>query len=311
MLTFSRKQATNPQPIDLNEVVGRGEKLLSRLVDESIDLKISLADKPLLVVVDSLEIEQVLMNLITNARDAMPHGGVIALVTGKARIDRQFVRDYGFGVPGEYAVLCVADNGMGMDEKTVEKIFEPFFTTKENGQGTGLGMAIVYNIVKSHKGNVICTSKLGEGSSFTIFLPLQHIKMHPAGNAAVVPLQRGNELILLVEDEAEIRNLMRRFLEEFGYRVMEAGDGEAAVALFAKAADEISLVVLDAGLPKLSGPDALVAMRQLRPDLRGIIVSGYAQDVCSTMLDEGKTSFLAKPIGPTDLVRAVREELDR
>jgi PAS domain S-box-containing protein len=311
LLAFSRMQAVNVRPIDLNEIVTNGEKLLSRLLKESITLNISLATEPLIVTVDCLEIEQVLMNLVTNARDAMPLRGSISLTTGRAVMDQQFVRDLGYGVPGNYAVLCVADDGEGMDQQTADKIFEPFFTTKEVGRGTGLGLAIVYNIIKSHNGNVICTSSPGAGTSFAIYLPLAAESIPvPAAviNSATIT---GSELILLVEDDPEIRGLLRQYLEEFGYAVEIAGDGEEALAQFSARREEISLVILDAGLPRMSGPDALVAMRRQRPDLKAIIISGYAQNTC-TIAEEGeRTRFLAKPIGPEDLVRAVREELDQ
>jgi len=311
LLTFSRMQAVNAQPNDLNDIVINGEKLLSRLINESIKLNISLTEDPLIVNVDSLEIEQVLMNLITNARDAMPRGGIIALVTGSAVIDQQFVRAHGYGVPGKYAVLCVTDDGEGMDQKTADKIFEPFFTTKEAGRGTGLGLAIVYNIIKSHNGNVICSSSPGAGTSFTIYLPLTTVAVSPPMETIPRPMLIGSELILLAEDDPEVRRLLRQFLEEFGYGVVEAGDGEEALARTIALGEKIRLVVLDAGLPKMSGTDALVAMRQQRPTLKAIIVSGYAQNTCKVGEDGGRTRFLAKPIGPEDLVRAVREELDQ
>jgi two-component system NtrC family sensor kinase len=311
LLTFSRKQAANVQAVDLNEIVLRGEKLFCRLIDEAIELKISLATGPLMVSVDSLEIEQVLMNLVTNARDAMPRGGIVSIVTGSAMINQQFVREYGYGVPGMYAVICVTDNGEGMDQKTADKIFEPFFTTKENGRGTGLGLAIVYNIIKSHKGNVLCTSNPGAGTSFTIYLPLIEADLPPAAEPKNHTLEMGSELILLAEDDPEIRGVMRQFLLEFGYRVEEVVDGEEAVARFGALNEEIGLVVLDAGLPKMSGPEALALMREQRPGLKAIVVSGYAQNTSTTGADGEITRFLAKPIAPADLLRAIREELDR
>lgn len=312
LLTYSRWQAENLQKIDLNEVVSRSEKLLGRLLGENVDLRVSLDSESLMVNVDGLEIEQVLMNLITNARDAMPKGGVISVVTGKAMINRKFVRDYGFGVPGQYAVLCVSDTGEGMDKKTSDKIFEPFFTTKEAGHGTGLGLAIVYNIVKSHKGNIICTSAPGEGTSFTIYLPrYANDRELQKDVLAAVPVAMGTEMVLVAEDEEEVRNLLCSFLEENGYRVVAAADGEEALALFHELQDDLDIVLLDAGMPKMSGVDALVAMRRMRPQLKAIIFSGYAKQDSLHALGEEAVSFIAKPIGREDLVRAVREELDR
>jgi two-component system NtrC family sensor kinase len=311
LLTFSRRQAANMQTIDLNEIIMRSEKLLCHLIKETVELKIDLLDHPLMVNVDGMEIEQVLMNLITNSRDAMIRGGTIRLETGQATVDHQFIKEHGFGIPGQYAVISVKDSGSGMDEKTAEKIFEPFFTTKENGKGTGLGLAIVYNIIKSHKGNIVCTSKLGEGTSFTIYLPQLTADLAPAVETPLGLLRKGHELVLLVEDETEIRDLMRQFLVDYGYRVIVAADGAEAIVKFNGKMDEIELVVLDAGLPRVSGSDALAAMRQKRPALKGIIVSGYANNTRITEETGHITRFLAKPIGPTDLVRAVREELDR
>lgn len=311
LLTFSRRQAANIQTIDLNELVVRSARLLCHLINETVELKIALQSSPLMVNVDSMEIEQVLMNLITNSRDAMPQGGVITLETGQAAVTHQFIKEHGFGIPGQYAVLNVTDNGSGMDQKTAEKIFEPFFTTKENGKGTGLGLAIVYNIIKSHKGNIICTSNPGDGTSFTIYLPQLTADLAPAVETPAGLLRKGHELVLLVEDETEVRELMRQFLVDYGYRVIVAADGAEAMVRFAEKPDEIALVVLDAGLPRVSGSEALAAMRQQRPALKGIIVSGYANNTRITEETGQFTRFLAKPLGPADLVRAVREELDR
>lgn len=311
LLAFSRRQAANIQTADLNEIVVRSEKLLCHLINETVELKIVLQSSPLMVNVDSMELEQVLMNLITNSRDAMPRGGVITLETGQATVDHQFIKEHGFGIPGQYAMLNVTDTGSGMDQKTSEKIFEPFFTTKENGKGTGLGLAIVYNIIKSHKGNIVCTSKPGDGTRFTIYLPQLTADLAPAVESTVGLVRRGHELVLLVEDETEIRELMRQFLVDYGYRVIVAADGAEAIVKFNEKPDEIALAVLDAGLPRVSGSDALAAMRQQRPALKGIIVSGYANNTRITEETGQITRFLAKPMGPADLVRAVREELDR
>ena len=253
LLVFGRKQAIFPRPVNLNEIIDKVEKLLLRLIGEDIELKTVIADKELNVTVDPLQIEQVLINLATNARDAMSKEGVLTIETSREEIDRKFIKSHGYGEPGEYALISVSDTGAGMDEKTREMVFEPFFTTKEVGKGTGLGLAIVYGIVKQHNGYITVYSEVGKGTTFKIYLPMTR---PGAGEAASVETVKpaasatGTETVLVAEDDAHVMMLSKTLLESFGYTVIEAVNGEEAVQKYMENKDMIKLLVLDVIMPK-------------------------------------------------------------
>ena len=262
LLAFSRKQVINPKDMDLNDAIRKVEKLLSRIIGEDIALTTSLHNEALTIYADASQIEQILMNLATNARDAMPKGGRLIIGTERVVLDDEYVRRHGYGSPGVYAVLSVNDSGEGMDERTRQKIFEPFFTTKELGRGTGLGLAIVYGIVKQNNGYINVYSEVGTGTTFKIYFPFVGAPTgedrHPG---AQQPLRRGTETILLAEDNETVRLLNRNVLQEFGYTVIEAVDGKEALQKFREHRDRISLFILDVIMPKKNGKEVFEEMK--------------------------------------------------
>jgi PAS domain S-box-containing protein len=319
LLDFSRKQRTNLLSVDLNEIVSRVGKLIDSLIGEDIKTHYSLSENPLEILADTVQIEQLLMHLVNNARDAMPNGGELWIGTRRTYLDQDFIRRYGYGTVGDYALLTVTDNGSGMDAATREKIYEPFFTTKGVGKGSGLGLSVVYGSVKQHKGFLTCYSEPGKGTQFNIYLP---INLEPSVAAAEEEqpfarppdrtLLRGRETILLVEDDEEVQQIIRNLLEEFGYTVLTAADGNSAVACFEEQSATIGLVILDAIMPNKSGWDSFREMRALVPWIKGIFVSGYTREaLIEKGLLEENSLFMPKPIAPLDLLRTVREVLDR
>ena len=312
LLAFSRKQVIHPIPVELNSIILRVEKLLRRLIREDIELIIRLVPSDTSVMADSVQVEQVLMNLVTNARDAMPHGGTLTIGSSIEELNEDFISVHGYGKPGVYVRFSIADTGAGMDERTRERIFEPFFTTKDMGKGSGLGLASCYGIIKQHKGFIDVESEPGRGTSFHIYLPaLENGASKNVAHAEEV-LMGGTEAILVAEDDEVIRNLTSSILREFGYTVIAAKDGNDAVSEFRENRDRISLLLLDVIMPRKSGKDAYEEIRTLRPDIKALFISGYSADMISKegILEEG-SSFISKPVSPSELLRKVREVLDR
>jgi two-component system cell cycle sensor histidine kinase/response regulator CckA len=311
LLAFSRKQVINPRPMDLNDAIRRFERLLDRLIGEDVGLRSDLAPGELTVLADSSQVEQVLMHLATNARDAMHEGGTLSVRTEVAALDEEFRRKYGFGVPGTYACISMRDTGIGMDERTRERLFEPFFTTKELGSGTGLGLSIVYGIMKQNKGYVVVESEPGKGSCFRLYFPLIAVTTGAARTVVPSVTEEGHETILLAEDDITIRDLMKAILQEFGYTVIEAIDGEDAVATFKEHRDDIQLAILDVIMPKKNGKDARDAIIALKPAVKTLFLSGYSADILRKQGIAGDgANFILKPISPMDLLTAVRRILD-
>jgi CheY-like chemotaxis protein len=264
------------------------------------------------VLADSGQIEQVLMNLATNARDAMPHGGSLTIATKRSKIDAAFIKQYGYGGLGEYAVVTVADTGAGMERKTLDRIFEPFFTTKETGKGTGLGLSIVYGIIKQHDGFISVASEPGKGSSFSISLRLLHAR--ECGDEAPFPdetARGGSETVLLAEDDETVRNLTKTVLAEAGYTVITAADGEEALAKFSGDKERVNLLLLDVIMPKKNGREVHEEALRIRPDIKTLFISGYAGDVLRKEDNpDARLNFIAKPVSPTELLKKIRETLD-
>jgi|GEM_PF-1718035 len=313
LLLFSRKQESKRVSIDLRQVVGKMEGFLQRIIGEDIILKQVPHEVSLPVLADQNQLEQVLMNLAVNSRDALPKGGVFSLRTEQVELPEEFVALNGCGRPGAYALLSVSDNGAGMDQETVRRIFEPFFSTKEVGKGTGLGLSVVYGIVKQHDGFITVYSEPGQGSTFRIYLPL-------SVEAAAVPeqavarefaLARGSETILLAEDNDQVRELLTTVLTGAGYLVIVAVDGEQAVLKFREHADSIELLLFDMIMPKMNGKEASDAIRKLKAGVKTIFASGYAPDLVQhkVSLDDG-SFLLTKPVSPFDLMKTVRRVLD-
>ncbi|MBI5640577.1 MAG: response regulator [Nitrospirae bacterium] len=317
LLAFSRKQIISVKPVDVNDLLRRVEKFLIRIIGEDISVRTVLGETRMTVMADSSQIEQVLMNLATNARDAMPRGGTFTLETGCVELDESFVERHGYGKPGAYARFSVTDSGVGMDEETRRRIFEPFFTTKELGRGTGLGLALVYGIVKQHDGYIDVYSEPGKGSAFRIYLPLvagpgEENLRRPEASPPSPLITGGTETILMAEDDPALRKLTRVILEDAGYTLIVAEDGEDAVRKFQEHMDEVRLVILDVIMPRKNGREAYEEIRNIRPDIKAIFASGYTADKVNLegMLEPG-FELLLKPVTPRDLLKKVREVLDR
>jgi PAS domain S-box-containing protein len=310
LLAFSRKQAMAPRRIDLSEIVLHVEKFLVRIIGEDIRLQTELLPDPLPVFVDKSQIEQILINLAANARDAMNRGGAFSIATSVTEI-KDAPRGCLPGPPGRYATITVADTGQGMDAETQKRIFEPFFTTKELGKGTGLGMAIVYGIVQQHKGFITVRSKLGEGSVFTIYLPLIDQSQSACLDELILGVpQAGTETILVAEDDLGVRNLVEMVLKKFGYQVIIAVDGQQAVDLFRANEQRIGLVLMDIIMPNKNGIEAFAEIRALKPEVKVLFISGYtAEFVQSRGLEEG-VELISKPVQPMELLRRVRAALE-
>jgi CheY-like chemotaxis protein len=263
---------------------------------------------------DQGAVEQMLMNLVTNARDAMPNGGVLRIEVRRAHLDNAHCSTYGWGVPGEYVCLSVSDSGTGMDEHTRERVFEPFFTTKEMGRGTGLGMSIVYGLIKQHRGFVHVSSKVGEGTVVKLYFPLATAEAaaeSPAEEGAE-KLRGGTETILVVDDEAPIRHTAKRVLERHGYEVLLAENGDEALRTFQAQKPRIALVITDVMMPKMSGPELHAAVEREARGVKFLFTSGYtARDVRVSAALDSTVPFLPKPWTVRDLVARVREVLDR
>lgn len=312
LLSFSRKQVINPKPTGLNDIVRRFEEFLTRLIREDIKIITSCAGGDLTIFADRGQIEQLLMNLVTNARDAMPTGGTITIQTRSANIDKQFIEERGYGKAGRYALLTVSDSGEGIDSETKSKIFEPFFTTKEQGKGTGLGLSMVYGIVKQNNGYIDVASEPGRGTTFEIYLPLlEGVTAKERIAAEDLPAKGGSETILIAEDNENIRELFSTILQHHGYRVIKAVDGEDAVIKFRENRDQVRLVLLDGIMPRKNGKEVYEEIRVINPSIKAIFVSGYAEDIISRegLLDQG-INFIQKPATPLALLHKVREVLD-
>ncbi len=311
MLAFGRRQLMHPEPVRLHEIVSRVENLLVRLIGEDIELRMELSPDDPMIMADGGQIEQVLMNLASNARDALPGGGGITIRTNLVSITRETVAQTGITEPGRYVVLIFSDTGTGMNAEVQEKIFEPFFTTKEVGKGSGLGLAMVYGIIQQHNGHITVTSTPGEGTAFSIFLPVHDGSSGSRPVDEPLITQKGSETILVAEDDAVIRSLSQSLLEANGYRVILAKDGEHALEQYLTHREQIKLLILDLILPKRNGRDVYFCIRERDPAIRVLFISGYTADVLEQKgLREGGLDFLAKPVRPATLLRRVRELLD-
>jgi PAS domain S-box-containing protein len=313
LLAFSRKQVLHVKPIDLNGVVLDFKKMLGRLLPEDIDFRAIVAEEDLIVMADKGQVEQVLMNLVTNAKDAMPRGGSLIIEVSPTVKTERFVHAHGLGEPGNYACVSVADTGQGMDEEITKRIFEPFFTTKEVGKGTGLGMAMIYGIIHEHNGCVAVYSETGKGTTFKVYLPLitEEIKeLH--GTLTPEAPTGGTETILLAEDEVTVRELHKMILEGAGYTIVEAIDGADAFEKFKEHMADVDILVTDVVMPKIGGIVLYEEMRKIRPDIKVLFMSGYAKDIVveRCVLDD-EFSYITKPVKSFELLRLVRDTLDR
>jgi PAS domain S-box-containing protein len=311
LLAFSRKQIICLHPVKINETIRRAENLLSRVIREDIEIRTGLSDEELIVLGDEGQIEQVIMNLATNAQDAMPSGGTLTIQSGRCVLDREFVHVHGYGNPGTYAVITFVDTGCGMDEKTRERIFEPFFTTKEIGKGTGLGLSIVYGIIKQHDGYIDVSSMPGKGSTFSVYLPLGRKTPEKTVTPMLSKSAGGSGTILVGEDDADARRFIKTILEEFGYFVIEAVNGSDAIEKYSENIDRIRLVVLDVVMPRKNGMEAYAEMRKTNPDIKTIFLSGYPDDILDARnIPEDGAHFMEKPVEPWKLLEKIKSLLD-
>jgi signal transduction histidine kinase/ActR/RegA family two-component response regulator len=313
LLTFSRRQVMQPRILDLNEVVGNVTKMLNRILGENISLQCNYSTNLPSVLADVGMMEQLILNLAVNARDAMPRGGQLIISTFAAEIDENYTLSHAEARPGQFVCLGITDTGCGMDDATIRRIFEPFFTTKEVGKGTGLGLATVYGIVKLHGGWIEVESRVGMGSTFTIFLPASKAPTETQAGATVKPqTQGGNETILVVEDETALRGLMRSILQHYGYHILEAATASDALRVWEQDSGRIDLVITDMVLPDgLSGDELARQMRTQKPQVKIIFTSGYSLDMAGQdfALHEGY-NYLQKPFQPLTLAHTVRRCLD-
>jgi two-component system cell cycle sensor histidine kinase/response regulator CckA len=312
LLTFSRKQIISPKVINLNQVLTHVHKLLARLIGEDIALEMFAAADLAQVRLDRSQAEQVLINLAVNARDAMPNGGRLTIETANIDLDQEYARRHPYVQPGAYVMLAVSDTGMGMRDEVRAHLFEPFFTTKESGSGTGLGLSMVYGAVKQNGGHIEVYSEAGHGATFKIFLPAVDLPPDAAVESTSEPRPRGNETIVLVEDEEHVRSIASLMLRRQGYTVHAYSDGLAAISGVESMAGRLDLVITDVVMPRMNGQVLTQRLQQLRPSIRVLFTSGYTANVIVQhgVLKEG-VEFLAKPYSLERLARRVREVLDK
>jgi two-component system, cell cycle sensor histidine kinase and response regulator CckA len=306
LLTFTRKAIVQPRPLDVNEVVAGMESMLRRLLTSNIELAKHLGDVACCIVADPSQIEQIIMNLVVNASDAMPSGGSLVIETKAVDLDEAYAKMHTGVTPGPYIMLAVSDSGIGMDAATLSKIFEPFFTTKDVGRGTGLGLATVYGIVKQIGGNIWVYSEPGQGSTFKIYLPRDPatVGSHEPAPVSTTRLQRGT--VLLVEDDAAVRVAVRRMLEKAGYTIVEAADGEIGLELAKNSTVPIDVVVTDLMMPKMDGRALATALQTVLPKVHMVFTSGYTDDVVLRRgMVESAHAFLQKPFTGEQLVHTI------
>jgi len=312
LLAFSRRQVLEPKVLDVNIVVADIERMLRRLIGEHIELKTPKAPNLWKVKADPGQIEQAILNLVLNARDAMPNGGTLAIATSNAQLDESFTRSHVPTQPGPYVCVAVSDTGVGISDDVKARLFEPFFTTKERGKGTGLGLSTTYGIIKQSGGYLWCDSEVGRGTTFRVLLPRVDEPVTQAEQRKPLPpIHPGDETLLLVEDEPEVRSLVQRILKTQGYTVVTAANPDEALAVAREFKGPIQLMVTDVVMPGMSGLQLAERLAPTRPDMRVLFMSGYTNDAIGHqgVLDPG-TAFLQKPFTPNALARKVREVLE-
>ena len=311
LLAFSRKQIANPSIIETDCAIAALEKMLRRLIGENVDFRTSLGAGGAYIRIDPSQLDQVIMNLVVNARDAMPFGGRLTIETKRRNLQDPYPHPAGNLAPGAYVVLVVSDTGHGMDAATRERIFEPFFTTKAPGKGTGLGLSTVCGIVRQCGGAVHVSSAPGTGSTFTIYLPLFQDAARESSSTPPQPAPTGTETVLLAEDEDVVRILIRDLLHGLGYRVLLAPDGKQAFALAEQHLDEINIVISDTIMPAMGGLDLYRRLRTLRPGLKVVLMTGYADGMLQdSEIQAAGLQLLSKPFTRQTLARKLREVLD-
>jgi len=311
LLAFSRRQVLQPKVLDLNKLVTGLGTMLQRLIGEDIDLRLALRPDLGRVSADPGQIEQVLMNLVVNARDAMPKGGTLTIETANRHLDESYAGRHISVKPGTYVMIAVSDSGTGMDQATQARLFEPFFTTKGTGKGTGLGLSTVFGIVKQSGGSVEVYSEPGHGTSVKVYLPRIDQPATTETENAVRAVPRGTETVLLVEDEEMVRNLVRETLEREGYKVMDAADPLEARRIAEQYPGPIHLLVTDVVMPKVSGRELALQLKRRRPEMHVLYMSGYTDNaIVGSGILQKEVAFLQKPFTPGALTEKVREVLE-
>jgi len=312
LLLFSRKRVAERKPVDLNEVVGKAGKFLKRIIGEDVECKTELHGNPIPVSTDSQQLEQVLLTLATNARDAMPDGGSFTVRTEQVDLSEAFMAAHSHGKPGPYGMITVSDTGAGMDDGARKRIFDPFYTTKEVGKGTGLGLAVAYGIIRQHDGFIEVHGEPGKGTTFKIYLPvIASEAVEEETSREAEPPARGMETILLAEDNEQLRKLFGTVLTQFGYTVIEAVDGADAVRKFTENKDTVQLLLFDLIMPRMNGKEAHDEIAKLKPGVKTIFASGYSPDIARQKAAFGiGVSLINKPVSPADLLKKVRSVLD-
>ncbi|MBF0475493.1 MAG: response regulator [Deltaproteobacteria bacterium] len=311
LLTFSRKIESKPESLDLNQAVKEVQKLLARTIPKMIEINLDLAEDLSPIHADPTQLEQVILNLGINAKDAMPDGGKMSFQTNNILLDEKYCNANPGVAPGRYVRLSVTDTGAGMDSETVKHIFEPFFTTKAEGMGTGLGLAMVYGIVKSHNGHVVCHSESGQGTMFDLFFPAVGIVADKPAENVQAPVNGGNEVILLVDDEEILIEIEKDMLEEFGYETRTAYNGETAIDIYRAEMDLVNLVILDLNMPGMGGERCLEELLLIDPTVKVIIASGYyTGNRIDEMIKAGAAAFIGKPYQMSELLQLIRNVLN-
>jgi signal transduction histidine kinase len=314
LMAFSRKQVLEPVILNLNDIVCNMEKMLKRIIGEDIKLEKSLEKDLCNIKADAGQVEQIIANIVVNARDAMPQGGTLKIETKNEDVDVQFAKEHIEFQPGKFCLLQISDTGTGIGKSTIEHIFDPFFTTKERGKGTGLGLSTVYGIVKQSGGNILVESEPGKGTTFKVYLPLVETESKPAGKPVDVKDKSfgGSETILIVEDEDAVRKVTKRMLKDLGYKVLDASGGEEALMICDRQKGKIHLLLTDVVMPGMDGKDLAGFAAQKYPDLKIIFISGYTDEALSHHGGmSSEVDFLQKPFQVEKLAKKIRETLDR
>lgn len=312
MLTFSRASETNPAPMKLNLQIEDEVSLLDRTIPKTIEIRMDLDPELKMINADSTQIDQIVLNLAINARDAMPEGGTLTLRAGNVTLDEDFCSRNLEVSPGEYVELSVSDTGTGMEKSIQERIFEPFFTTKDPGSGTGLGLSMVFGIVKAHGGHITCHSQPGAGTTFSVYFPVAEEVQEAKDGLIKKPDHKGNETILIVDDEEMIRKFAGEMLEIIGYTVMTAENGLKALEIYSQQAETIDLVILDLNMPIMNGIECLEAMAAVNPGLKALIATGYWVDAeTKERLAKHAKGLISKPFKTDEFLRLIRKILDR
>jgi len=315
LLIFSRKVESRLRPVYLNQEVRRVEELLARVIPGMISIETCLSDDLKIINADPTQLEQVIMNLAVNAREAMPEGGRLVVETENAVLDEEYCKVHLGAVCGRYVLLTISDTGCGMGREALEHIFEPFYTTKEVGKGTGLGLATVYGIVKNHNGYTVCYSEPGQGTVFKVYFPvlgaIENVEQAYVEHEKVNEVCGGNETILLVDDEKSILDTTCDILDQHGYTVISAETGEEAVEIYKREGNRIDLAILDIGMPGMGGHKCFRELLKINPEIKVLIATGYsANGKVKETLESGAAGFIGKPYRLIDMVKKVREVLD-